>query len=101
MVYVMSEQMECVGDMQVRIAWALCVVHVRLERSAEGVPSRCGQCPHARMRSSGAACLTWALHTATTVKALLSNCCLLVEPRHKSRTLEAPAAYRGTSRFAW
>jgi len=37
MVYVMSEQMECVGDMQVRIAWALCVVHVRLERSAEGV----------------------------------------------------------------
>jgi len=37
MVYVMSEQMECGGDMQVRIVWALCVVHVRLERSAEGV----------------------------------------------------------------
>ena len=37
MVYVMSERMECVGDMQVRIAWALCVVHVRMERSAEGV----------------------------------------------------------------
>ena len=37
MVYVMSERVECVGDMQVRIAWALCAVHVRLKRSAEGV----------------------------------------------------------------